>query len=173
MLKHETSGPKLFVHGENTINAFHDQLLLNGLDQSVTPSDSPLLKQKIVEFKNLCFKSEKGLTTENLSRSEKNNPSEFKTPKDVSLFKELRRLKLVKIAINKLNNLNTSGFVQRLRKINYQIIGDNAQDFNETSSLQVLLKKKNSYFIIIEIFSFAIFNKLLEKNPHIGPKQQI
>lgn len=146
MFKHETTGPKLFLHDEKPINVFHDQLLLNGLDQSIIPS-SPLFKQKNDEIKNPCFKSEIGLTIENLSRSDmKNNASEFKIPKEKSFFSELRKLKLVKIAITKLNNFNTFSFVQRLRKVNYQIIGDNAKEFNERSSLQVFLKKKNKYF---------------------------
>ena len=140
MFKCETSGPKLFLHDEKSINVFHDQQLLHGLDQSVNPSSSPLLKQQNDEIKNLGFKSEKGITTENLSRSEmKNNPSELKIPKEKSFFREFQKLKFVKIAVKKLNNFNTSRFVQRLRKINYQIIGDNAKEFNESNSRQVFL----------------------------------
>ena len=147
MFKHEKSGPKLFLHDEKTINVFHDQMLLNGLDQSINLSNSPILKLKNDEIKIFCFKSEKGLTNENLSRSDmKNNPSEFKIPKEKSFFSELRKMKLVKMAIKKLNNFNTFSFAQRLRKINYQIIGDNAKEFNERSSLQVFLKKKKKKY---------------------------
>lgn len=149
MFSRETSGPKLFPQDEKTIIVFHNQLLLHGLDQSVKPSNSPLLKEQPDENKNLCFKSEKGLTTENLSRSDmKNSPSEFKIPKEKTFFREFQKLKLVKMAIKKLNNFNSFRFVQLLKKINYQIIGDNAKEFNERSSLQVFLKKTNKYLFL-------------------------
>lgn len=124
-------GPKLFVFDEESI---HNQLLLQGLDQSVKLPNSPLPQQNSIESKTNGLKSE----TDNINRSVlKDCPNEVKFPKERTFFREMQKVKFVKMAIKKLINFNTFRFVQKLRKINYQIIGDKAKEFSKGSSLQV------------------------------------
>ena len=163
-----TTGPKLFVFDEESI---HNQLILQGLDQSVQLPNSPLPQQNSIESKTNGLKSE----TENFTRSViKDCPDEAKFPKEKSFFREMQKVKFVKMAIKKLINFNTFRFVQKLRKINYQIIGDKAKEFSKGSSLQVnfyFLKPKNFFFL--EIFPFALFQGCMEENTNFGPKSQI
>lgn len=162
-MQNRQAGPKLFVFDEETI---HNQLILQGLDQSVRLPNSPLPQQNSLESKTNGMKSE----TENFTRSAlKECPL-----KEKSFFREMQKVKFVKLAIKKLINFNTFRFVQKLRKINYQIIGDKAKEFSKGSSLQVFFPSfLTQIFFSLEIFPPALFPRRMEEDPDSRPESQI
>ena len=127
-----------FVKSVNpSLNQFHEMRLLVGQENEISISTPTLLETKSKE-------GIKGIL-------KKNTVKKAKTLKANSIFREINKIKLVKMAVKKFRKGLANSFFGKLLKIHFQIIGDpvNVQDgFEKFSAKKV-------------IFGFVLVNKLL------------
>jgi len=104
-------GPIINILNESHLNLFHEKLLFLGKEADLEPTS---LSDKAIS--SLPTKKEtKGILKKNFSKKKTVIPS---------FFKELNKIKLVKQAIKKLRKNSTLAFSDKLKKNQYQIIGD-------------------------------------------------
>lgn len=115
------SGPKLDPKNEESILSFHEQILLQGQDQSVNSFNSPSTINILKEFNYLASPEIENSRVARFEDSKQSTERKKELKKDF-FFREVRKVKMVKKAVTKLtaNIIGTS----KLKKINYQIIGD-------------------------------------------------
>ena len=124
-----SSGPKLNPLHAVSLFSFHDQILIHGQEESVKSFNSKSTQNMInnltmvplPDFENsrISDKMVKSANSRKFSENKKEN-------KELSFFKEMKKVKLVKQAVEKLTaNLNQ---MEKLKKINYQIIGDSVTE---------------------------------------------
>ena len=124
-----SSGPKLNPQQADRLFSFHDQILIHGQEESVKSFNSKSTQNMInnltmvplPDFENSRI-SDKMVKSANSRKFSENK----KEKKELSFFKEMKKVKLVKQAVEKLTaNLNQ---MDKLKKINYQIIGDSVTE---------------------------------------------
>lgn len=130
------SGPKLYPKNEESILSFHEKILLQGEDQSVNSSNSPSTINIFKEFNNIASpEMENSRVLAKLDDSGQSLERKKELKKDF-FFREVKKVKMVKKAVTKLTSQITR--TNKLKKINYQIIGD---PVTETKSGSLLDRK--------------------------------
>lgn len=123
------SGPKLNPQHADSLFSFHDQILIQGQEESVKSFNSKsthimlnnLTMAPLPDFDNNRISDKMVKSTDSKKCSEKKKKNNA-----FSFLREIKKVKLVKQAVEKLTaNLTQK---EKLKKINYQIIGDSVTE---------------------------------------------
>ena len=119
------TGPKVAFYPQEHLKTVHDDLILQGQEQSVKSNsfhDNEML-QSHCDLKN---------TLETLrSRNQTKNFSFTKKPKKANFWGEMKKIKLVKKAVKKLIAGSRFLLFHRLKKMHFRIIGDHVKEVCE------------------------------------------
>lgn len=119
------TGPKVAFYPQEHLKTVHDELILQGQEQSVK-SNSFLDDEMLQSHCDLPK------TLETLrSRNQTKHFSLTKKPKKINFWGEMKKIKLVKKAVKNLIAGSKFHLFHRLKKMHFRIIGDPVKDVCE------------------------------------------